>query len=652
MASKRMERPDELLQAASELRKGGQDGSGKKPKLALPLLQAVANAANSSDVVPRANSTAAHVELGHMYLRGEGTRADAAAAVRHYQRAADEGNAEAQHALGVLYSTGFGVERDPALAAAYLHFASEAGNVGAQLAMGYRHLLGVGAPKQCFKALLYYRPVAEKVVAQAQATKGASGTLEKVRLTVDNPRGTMKRGADDDVLQYYEQSAAKGSVDAQLTLGHLHYHGARGLPADAAKAFAYYSKAASAGEPAAFAHLGNMYAQGVGTDQDNATALEYFRRGAARDHPPSQNGLGFMYMHGHGVARDFKKALEYFKTAAERGNAEAQFNLGAMYIGGMGVRKAYDKALHYFTLSAHQGHTLALYNLGQMHLNGLGAPKSCPVGTQFLKAVAERGAWASLLEEAQAHLDSTSALSSSSSPSAAAKATALHLYSHLAEGGFELAQANVAFLLDQQHVHDPATPLAGVRGDSLAERALHMYRQAAAQGNTEAEVKLGDYAFYGHGTEVDLEAAVAHYRTAADGRSAQATFNLAYMYAHGLGLTRDYHLAKRHYDIAGETSAEAWAPVQLALLELRFLTWWEAHVGGGGSRGGGGEGGGGGGGDGPYEALGAAFGPALGWVGPVLGSLAELEGDTLLIMALCVALGVVLVIRQRQQLTQ
>ena len=56
--------------------------------------------------------------------------------------------------------------------------------------------------------------------------------------------------------------------------------------------------------------------------------------------------------------------------------------------------------------------------------------------------------------------------------------------------------------------------------------------------------------------------------------------------------------------------------------------------------------------DGPYEALGAAFGPALGWVGPVLGSLAELEGDTLLIMALCVALGVVLVIRQRQQLTQ
>ena len=42
--------------------------------------------------------------------------------------------------------------------------------------------------------------------------------VEKVRLTIDNPTGTMKRGADDDVLQYYEQSALKGSVDAQVTL--------------------------------------------------------------------------------------------------------------------------------------------------------------------------------------------------------------------------------------------------------------------------------------------------------------------------------------------------------------------------------------------------------------------------------------------------
>jgi len=156
--------------------------------------------------------------------------------VEYYERAADEGEPNAQHALGVLFSTGFGVERNPPLAATYLHFASEGGSIGAQLAMGYRYLLGIGAPKQCFKSLLYYRPVAERVVAEVQRQRGFGGTVEKIRLTVDNPRGLLKRSADDDVLQYYEQSALKGSVDAQLTLGHLHYHGARGLPADVDKA--------------------------------------------------------------------------------------------------------------------------------------------------------------------------------------------------------------------------------------------------------------------------------------------------------------------------------------------------------------------------------------------------------------------------------
>ena len=330
-----------------------------------------------------------------------------------------------------------------------------------------------------------------------------------------------------------------------------------------------------------------------------------------------------MYMHGYGVSRDYKKALEFFKTAAERGNAEAQFNLGAMHIGGMGVRKAHDKALHYFTLSAHQGHTLALYNLGQMHLNGLGAPRSCPVGAQFLKAVAERGPWSQMLEEAHASLQASGV----EEPS-----VALQLYAGLAEGGVELAQSNVAFLLDQQFTHRPHTRLLGMVGSGLAERAHSHYKLAAQQGNVEAELKLGDYCYYGWGDDADMERAVAHYRTASEARSAQAMFNLAYMYAHGLGLAKDYHLAKRHYDIALETALEAWAPVHLALLELRILQWWEARTGGVG-------------GD-PYEYLGTYAAPMLSMLGP----LAELEGDTLLILLLGALLGLVLVMRQRQQL--
>lgn len=167
----------------------------------------------------------------------------------------------------------------------------------------------------------------------------------------------------------------------------------------------------------------------------------------------SQNALGYMHMHGFGVAQSHKKALEYFKVAAEKGNADAQFNLGAMHVGGIGIKKAYDRALHYFTLSAHQGHTLALFNLGQMHLNGLGTPRSCTVAVQFLKAVAERGPWGTQLDAAH-----TALLNSN-------PAQAIQLYSPLAEGGYEVAQYNIAFLLDHHYMHHPQTPILGIEGE-------------------------------------------------------------------------------------------------------------------------------------------------------------------------------------------
>lgn len=47
-------------------------------------------------------------------------------------------------------------------------------------------------------------------------------------------------------------------------------------------------------------------------------------------------------------------------------------------------------------------------------------------------------------------------------------------------------------------------------------------------------------------------------------------FNLAYMHEKGLGLKRDIHLAKRFYDLAAETSAEAYLPVTVILFKLNL----------------------------------------------------------------------------------
>ena len=76
------------------------------------------------------------------------------------------------------------------------------------------------------------------------------------------------------------------------------------------------------------------------------------------------------------------------------------------------------------------------------------------------------------------------------------------------------------------------------------------WNRAATQGYNIARLKLGDYYYYGKGTDM---------------------FNLAYMHENGLGLRRDMHLAKRFYDMALETSSEAHFPVTLALLKLNIL---------------------------------------------------------------------------------
>ena len=61
-----------------------------------------------------------------------------------------------------------------------------------------------------------------------------------------------------------------------------------------------------------------------------------------------------------------------------------------------------------------------------------------------------------------------------------------------------------------------------------------------------ARIKLGDYHFYGYGTDVDYETAVIHYRLASEQQNgAQAMFNLGYMHEKGLGIKQvglDYFL--------------------------------------------------------------------------------------------------------------
>ena len=67
----------------------------------------------------------------------------------------------------------------------------------------------------------------------------------------------------------------------------------------------------------------------------------------------------------------------------------------------------------------------------------------------------------------------------------------------------------------------------------------------------------------------DLEKAAHYYRLASQKfKSARANFNLGFMHEWGLGLKQDFPLAKRHYDLAKESSKQAGLAVQIALMVM------------------------------------------------------------------------------------
>ena len=162
--------------------------------------------------------------------------------------------------------------------------------------------------------------------------------------------------------------------------------------------------------------------------------------------------------------------------------------------------------------------------------------------------MAERGAWISEINEAYQDYK------------AGRIDQALVRYAFLADLGYEHAQSNAGFILDrgESTLFD--------KNQSLA-RALSYWSRAASQGYVVARLKLGDYHYYGFGTEPDYSTSAFHYRFAAENdRNPQAMFNLGYMHEQGYGMDKDIHLAKRYYDLAAATSSEA----QVKYLEHEF----------------------------------------------------------------------------------
>jgi SEL1 protein len=501
---------------------------------------------------------------------------------RYHELATLNGNASAQHMVGFMHATGIGgaAKQDQAKAMLYYTLGAEGGDVRSEMAVAYRHSAGISTPRNCEEAVHFYKEAAKKAIAYMRSGPPGGHSMPRESYNIaDDEGGVYGEGASasssgqnakvasaqsdafsslDDVFEYMDLQARKGDARATFNLAKLNYDGARTLKRDlpAAKkrflelARMYWTssgKVNSNVSPAteklaakAAGYLGRMFMRGEGMPQSFDIAKTWFRRGMELGDALSQYSMGILYLNGHGVPQDPVKAAELFGAAADQDLAVAQVRLGALFLdqGDVAI------AIKYFELAARHGHLEAFYYLAEMTHSGVGRDKSCHIAAAYYKIVAEK-----------AELISTSFPEANEAYANGDLETALVSYMMAAEQGFEVGQANVAYLLDQAKPRATISSLVPFMKQKVslasdAFLALIYWTRSAEQKNVDSMVKMGDYYLMGLGTTPDQEKAAQCYQAAAETmRSAQAMWNLGWMHENGIGIDQDFHLAKRHYDL-------------------------------------------------------------------------------------------------------
>jgi len=155
--------------------------------------------------------------------------------VEQYQKAAEQGDAEAQYHLGYCYEYGKGIAKDETQAVYWYKKAAEQGDADAQLDLGMCYNNGTGIAKDEVQAVYWYKKAAGQGNVNAQALLGSC---------YEYGIGIAKDEAQ--AVYWYKKAAGQGDADAQYDLAVCYYSG-KGVVKDEAQAVFWYKKAADQG---------------------------------------------------------------------------------------------------------------------------------------------------------------------------------------------------------------------------------------------------------------------------------------------------------------------------------------------------------------------------------------------------------------------
>jgi len=162
-------------------------------------------------------------------------------------------------------------------------------------------------------------------------------------------------------LPWLGAAALAGHLDAQAMLGQWFLAG-RGMPRDAARAFAWFKHAAHAGHAGAANLVGRSYENGWGTLQDAHAAARWYRLAAERGSDWGMYNLATALVLGNGVAADRAQALAWYRRAAALGHAKSLNIIGGFYEDGWEVEQDLAQAADHYRRAAEGGDFRGQFN--------------------------------------------------------------------------------------------------------------------------------------------------------------------------------------------------------------------------------------------------------------------------------------------------
>ena len=268
-------------------------------------------------------------------------------------------------------------------------------------------------------------------------------------------------------------------------------------------------------------------------------AEKKYRNAAESGDAEAQYKLGGCYEFGQeGVAVNLNEAVKWYKKAAGQGHSSAIFSLAMCYELGTGVNKDLKKAFELFLKIAKEGHNLAQYRLGKMYFTGAHGERNLEKAAQWFRTAAEQG-----LIEAQYELG---VCYENGYGVRTDRREAIRWYRRAA-GSYYTDAINALNRLQPKDAKSDA-PAEEVAAETLFKQgyeneknnnfsaAVNFYRQAAASGHIQAEVRLGRCYYFGYGVDINYDEAAKLFQKAAEKDDAQAQRMLGHCYYYGRGV--------------------------------------------------------------------------------------------------------------------